>query len=156
MLKIDGVTDLNQISLTGVRSLALIGLLIVAPMSLEEIREAFINMKIMEKDASDDILRIDLNTIKAMGCEISRSCAKTSYKYVLSKHPFSISVNEDDIKLLKRIYDKIKTTANVSLLIDYDTLFNKISSYIYDETIKEAFLGISILKYFDIRKVKNS
>ena len=61
MLVLDGKTDLNQISLTGVRALALIGLLIIAPRSLEEIRKSFINMHIMDNNHSDDILRIDLN-----------------------------------------------------------------------------------------------
>ena len=54
MLKIDGVTDLNQISLTGVRAIALIGLLIVAPRSLEEIREALRDLK-REIDGTDDM-----------------------------------------------------------------------------------------------------
>ena len=80
-------TELNQISLTGMRALILVGLLIKAPRSLEEIKETFINYNIMEKSHSNDIIRIDLNTLRAMGCEISRASIKTNYKYVLTKHP---------------------------------------------------------------------
>ena len=149
MLKIDGVTDLNQISLTGVRAIALIGLLIVEPRSLEEIRQAFIDMKIMEESHSDDILRIDMNTIKAMGCDISRSSAKTDYKYVLSRHPFSLPVSDEIIKTFRRVYDKLKDKADIATLIEYDSLFKKVAPYIFDYDQREAFLGISAIRYFD-------
>ena len=68
MFKLLEDTELNQISLTGTRSLVLVGLLMKAPRSLEEIRKAFIELKIMEPEHSDDILRIDLNTLRTMGC----------------------------------------------------------------------------------------
>ena len=42
MFKPADKTELNQISLTGMRAIVLIGLLIEAPRTLEEIREKFI------------------------------------------------------------------------------------------------------------------
>ena len=153
MLVLDGKTDLNQISLTGVRALAMIGLLIVAPRSLQEIREKFIEMHIMDESHSDDILRIDLNTIKVMGCEISRPSSKTNFKYVLTKHPFLLPLTNDDTKTLKKIYNELKSTLSLPALIDYHKLFLKISRYIQDEEVKESLLGISILKYYDIKMI---
>lgn len=143
MLILDGKTDLNQISLTGARAITLIGLLAIAPHSLEEIREKFLQVKIMDKSHSDDILRIDLNTIKSIGCVVSRSSAKTDYKYVLSKHPFNLSLTMEDINTLKRLFDKIKNRLDLSLLTEYSMLFSKIAGYIYDDEVKEALLGIS-------------
>ena len=90
MFKTADKTELNQISLTGLRALVLIGLLIAKPRSFNEIRRAFIDLKIIDEKTSNDILRIDLNTIKLMGCDISRSSAKTDFRYILTKHPFSI------------------------------------------------------------------
>lgn len=147
-------TDLNQISLTGVRAIALIGLLILAPRSLEEIKQNFVKLKIMDNENSDDILRIDMNTIKAMGCEISRLSAKTGHKYVLTKHPFSLKLTLEDARIFKRVYNKIKPDADISLLLEYDNLFKRISEKIYDKDIKEAFCGISVLKYFDINNIR--
>ncbi len=102
MFKIADKTELNQISLTGVRGIVLAGLLIMQPRSLEEIRKAFIELNIMENENSDDILRIDLNTLKIMGCEISRASAKTGFKYVLGKHPFAFKIDDEEIVLLKK------------------------------------------------------
>ena len=81
--------DLNQISLTGMRSLVLISLLIAAPRTIEEIREAFLELNIIDETQSIDTLRIDINTIKTMGCEISRPTPKNGHKYTLLDHPFS-------------------------------------------------------------------
>ncbi len=153
VLVLDGKTDLNQISLTGVRAITLIGLLAVAPRSMEEIRRAFLDLKIMDESHSDDILRVDLNTIKAFGCEISNSNAKTGYKYVLSKHPFTIPINMDDVKILKKLIEKIKNTLEISMLVECDKFLNKLAEYIYDDEIKEAFLGISPLKHYDTKIV---
>lgn len=155
MFKTAEKTELSQISLTGMRAIVLLGLLIVKPRSLEEIRKAFIDLNIMEDSHSDDILRIDLNTLKIMGCEISRSAPKTDFKYVLTKHPFELKPGKDEISLLKRLYNKIKSEANLQLLIDYHLLFEKISTFIFETEKKEAILGISILKYFKIEFLKD-
>ena len=47
MFKTADKSDLNQISLTGIRAIVLLGLLIIKPRTLEEIRRAFINFNIM-------------------------------------------------------------------------------------------------------------
>ncbi len=146
--------EVTQISLTGTRALALIGLLIIEPLSFEEIRKKFLEMGIFEEKNSDDILRIDLNTIKSMGCELSRPCISNGYKYVLKKHPFSLNIDRDDVKLLKRAYTKIKNNITLEVLIEYDELLKKIAEFVYDEEVKEYLLGISVLKYYDIDEIK--
>lgn len=155
MFKIAEKTELNQISLTGVRSIVLAGLLIMKPRSLDEIRKAFIELNIMEDENSDDILRIDLNTLKAMGCEISRASAKTDFKYVLGKHPFSFKTDITAINVIKKAYNHVKTNADIIDIIGYDDLFRKIASRICDDEPREALLGISVLKHFDVQMVKD-
>lgn len=155
MFKIADKTELNQISLTGVRGIVLAGLLIMQPRSLEEIRKAFIELNIMENENSDDILRIDLNTLKIMGCEISRASAKTGFKYVLGKHPFAFKIDDEEIGLLKKAYNQAKTHTDMLGILSYDDLFRKIASRVCEEDKKEALLGISILKRYDIEMLKD-
>ena len=64
MFKPADKSELNQVSLTGLRGIVLLGLLIEAPRSLKEIREIFTELNIFEPEHSDDILRIDINTLK--------------------------------------------------------------------------------------------
>lgn len=149
MFKAAEKTELNQISLTGLRALVFIGLLIMQPRSFEEIRKILIDLKIISENNSDDILRIDLNTIKLMGCEISRPTSKTNNKYVLTKHPFCLNVPEKELLVLKKAYNIVKQKADLTTILEYHQLFNKIAFHICDEETKEAMLGISVLKHFD-------
>ena len=154
MFKIANKEDLCQISLTGVRSLILLGLLMQEPLSLEEIRNKFLEYNILEESHSNDILRIDLNTLRAIGCEISRAGQKTNFKYKLLKHPFDLKITKEEVNLIKRVYNKIKDGLSISTLIEYDKLFKKISEHVYDEELKQELCGISSLKHFDIDKIK--
>jgi len=146
-------SELNQISLTGIRSLVLLGLLTKAPRSLEEIREAFISYNIMDDSNSDDILRIDLNTLRAMGCEISRSCQRTNHKYELTKHPFMLKISSDEIDVLRRTFKKIKNKTDIEILVEYDELFNKIAQFVSDDDTKEALVGLCSLKSYNIEQI---
>lgn len=154
MIKVAEKNELTQVSLTGIRSIVLLGLLIIAPRSLEEIRKIFLQYNIIDESSSNDILRIDINTLKYMGCEISRASAKTNFKYVLGNHPFSLNVTLEEIKLIKRFYKIVKKTADIPKLLVYDDFFKKIAKFISNKN-KEAFLGISVLKHFDIKLIKS-
>ena len=154
MFKIAEKEELSQISLTGVRSLLLLWLLIKSPRTLDEIRDEFIKLNIMEPSHSNDILRIDLNTLRAMGCEITHATAKSGFKYILKKHPFSLNITSEEILLLKKVYKKVKDKSNILLLIKYDELFKKIAEHITDETIKEQLYGLSVLKNFETEFIK--
>lgn len=155
MLKSNVKTDFNQISLTGLRGIVLMGLLIIAPRSFDEIRKAFLDFNIIEETTSDDILRIDLNTLKVMGCEISRSCPKTNYKYVLTKHPFELFINDSEIEALRKTYNKLKNSCDVYKLLEYDDLLRKIADNIKDEEQKQALYGISSIKSYDREFINN-
>ena len=145
--------ELSQISLTGVRALVLLGLLIERPCSLEEIREKFIQYKIMDSTHSDDIIRIDINTLRTIGCEISRADQKTDYKYKLIKHPFALNINSKEVALLKRTYNRIKDSFDISEYIRYDILFRKLAECVSDENVKQELYGISALKRLDINRI---
>lgn len=141
--------DLAQISLTGARGLMLMELLKKAPRSLMEIKEEFVKIGLMEPEHSYDILRIDMNTLKAMGCEISRSSKATNNKHVLLKHPFELTVTDEEIEVIKKAYKKLKSNANLDELIKFDNLFSKIAESIQDKDMREKFYGISSLKSYD-------
>lgn len=154
MFKLAENVDISQISLTGARGIILAGLLMMEPRTLSEIKQAFLDYNILDKSSSDDILRIDINTLKVMGCEISRASRKTDGKYVLTEHPFTFDIPEHELKILKKVYKALKSNASIELLFEYDDLFKKLASYVINPETKEGLLGISIFKYFDINAVK--
>ena len=145
--------DLCQVSLTGIRALTLLGLLIQAPRSLEEIKEEFVKHNIMDESNSYDILRIDINTLKTMGCQISRADKRTDNKYVLLKQPFELELNDNEIKLLKRALNKVKETADIDFLLKCDELFKKIAQNMTDANTKEILIGLSPLKKYKVELI---
>ena len=149
VFKPDTNIDLCQISLTGARAIALIGLLTDEPRSLEEIREAFIEYNLMDEDNSNDIIRIDINTLRAMGCEITRADGKSGHKFKLLRHPYELNIESNEIKLIKRIYKKLRDEFDINELIKYDNLFRKIAQYVGDPEIKEQMLGLSVLNKYN-------
>ena len=130
-------SEINQVSLTGVRAIVLLGLLIVAPRSFDELKEILISLNIMEESHSLDILRVDMNTLKAIGCEISRVSAKTDHKFILRKHPFTIDIASEEVKLLNKVYKQIKNNVNIKTLLAYDEMFRKIALYVKDDYVKD-------------------
>ncbi len=146
--------DLSQISLTGVRSLILFGLLLKTPMSLEEIKKAFIDYNVMEGSNSYDIIRIDINTLRSMGCEISRADKKTNNKFVLLSHPFHMNITDDEINVLKKSINKIKQNADIKLLLTYDELLKKIADHIQDKQQSEILIGLCPLKNYNSQLVE--
>ena len=140
--------DLCQISLTGVRSLILLDLLIKSPASLEDIRKTFTEYNIMDDSNSDDILRIDINTLRNIGCIISRADHRTNNKFVLIDHPFKIDITQEEINAIKKVFNKIKENADLDILILYDNLFKKIAKHISDKEVRTNLLNISPLKRY--------
>lgn len=155
MLNIADKEELSQLSLTGLRSLILLELLIKEPRSLEDIRREFLKYNIIDDSNSDDILRIDLNTLKLMGCEISRADHRTNNKFVLINHPFKIYFTADELKALKKVYNKLKENTDITTLIRFDNLLKKISKHVSDNELKEQLAGISVLKNYQNDIVKN-
>lgn len=145
---------LNQISLTGTRAIAVLGLLMIAPRSLQELKNILVGHKLIDENQPNDIIRVDINTLKYVGCKISRASQKTNHKFVLEENPFSLQITDEDIKILRRVYNQIKQDADIQLLIDFHILFNNIAEHIFDKDMKESLLGISGLKYYDVEKIK--
>lgn len=154
MLKAVNKDELCQISLTGARALTLLGLLAEKPYSLDEIKEKFVDYNIMSDSNSNDIIRIDINTLKKMGCEISRAGMTTNYKFKLMKNPFNLNMSIEEVAIIKRAYNKIKNSLNTEELIQYYELFNKIAEQLLDNDAKKDLLNISVINDSNVEKIK--
>ena len=147
-------SELRQVSLTGMRAIVLLGLLTQAPRNLAEIREKLVELNILEEEHSDDIIRIDLNTLRYVGCDITKATRKTDYKYVLRKSPYSIDFSSEEINILKKVYKKIKDNSNIDSLLKYHNLFVTLANCVSNDETKEELYGISVLKSFNSQLIE--
>ena len=146
MFKFDEQCNPRQISLTGVRAIVILALLNLKPCTFQEIKEFLINSNIVTREYSIDTIRIDLNTLKYVGCDISKATKKTNNMYILRSHPFQLTLDEDEVETLAKIYKNIYKNLSIERILEYDTLFEKLADVIQDEHIKEYLRGISVLK----------
>lgn len=146
--------DLNQISLTGTRAIIILGLLVNGSKTFDQLKKLLMEANVMESENSDDILRIDLNTLRTMGFDITKANFKNNFKYSLNSNPFGIKISYDDVELLRKIYKKAKHRSKINSLIQYDALFKKLAKSVEDKEISETLLGISVLKNYDINFIR--
>lgn len=149
MFKFDSQCNPRQISLTGVRAIVILALLNVKPCTFEEIKEFLIASNIVTREYSIDTIRIDLNTLKYIGCDISKATKRTENKYILRSHPFQLLLNEEEVNTLAKIYKHIYKNLSIARLLEYDNLFEKLANGVKDENVSEILRGISVLKGLD-------
>lgn len=149
MFKFDTQCNPRQISLTGVRAIVILALLNIKPSTFEEIKEFLIASNIVTREYSIDTIRIDLNTLKYIGCDISKATKRTDNKYILRSHPFQLQLSPEEVNTLAKIYKHIYKNLSLERLLEYDNLFEKLADGVESEYTKEVLKGISVLKGLD-------
>jgi len=132
--------NIDNISITAYRILSILNILLKEPLSDHDI-----NQKLQEniegsRNLSNDTLCIYINTLRSLGCDISRPSKNTGYKYVLKSHPFKLNLTKDEINTIIEIRKYISTLGNWKLVVEIDDLFNEIFNALNSES-KKIFLS---------------
>ncbi len=146
---IKNVRELN-ISITAYRALLILSLLLEKPLTKEEIVNVLKNDFITSNSYSHDTIRVTLNTLKAVGCMISRPTSKNNYKYILLSHPFGFDLTPEQVKCLSLIRENIVKLGDWQLVLSINDLYQKIAAITknpcYIEIINNAKPMIEINK----------
>lgn len=145
----------NLMSFTGFKSLLIFSLLMDGPKSYEEIREVIRNHEYLHEDISIDTLRIYLNSLREIGCNVIRKNVNGITKYSIETHPFTLKIDEEQTKNIIKVYKTIIKSIDVSDLMSLQKFFNKISTYITDESLKENLQSISPLNNIDLKLIED-
>lgn len=114
-----------NISLTAYRAIKILKMLIEKPCSNSEIVKELKEDEITKKSTSDDTLRVTINSLKAVGCQIARPTPANNFKYVLLSHPFNIQFNDSQIKILLKLRNYILNN-NWKEIVELNHLLEKI------------------------------
>lgn len=135
----------NLMSFTGYKSLLIFSFLTEGPKSYDEIREYLKEQKYLRESVTEDTVRIYLNSLREVGCQINRVTIDGTVKYSMDTHPFQLKISSKQalsiIKLFKAIYREI----DVYDLLSMQSLFEKISKYITNTKLKESVQSVSPL-----------
>lgn len=139
----------NLMSFTGFKSMLLFSYLLEAPHSYEEIKEYFAQHPYLNETISIDTLRVYINSLERLGCEIVRGKKKEGSKYKLLKHPFELKVSDEQAKSIIKVFKSISKSIDIEDLLSLTRFFKKISNSIGNEELKTNLENISPLTKVD-------
>lgn len=143
---LNNTVNCNLMSLTGYRTLVIFNLLMESPKSNDEINEYFFNHQYIKEKFSNDTLRIYINSLRQIGCEITRANKSNKQKYELISHPFTYDIPQNHINAIEKLYKNMYEKIDIREVIAIENLFEKLSSYTKNNTPKDSLKNISVLK----------
>lgn len=143
---LNNTVNCNLMSLTGYRTLVILSLLMESPKSIDEINEYFFNHQYIREKFSNDTLRIYINTLRCIGCEITRANKSNKQKYELVSHPFNYDIPKNQINSLEKLYKNMYDKIDIKDVISIDNLFEKLSFYNKNKETQAALKNFSVLK----------
>lgn len=137
-------------SFTGYKALLLFSLLTESPKSYNEICECFLNHPYLREKISIDTLRVYINSLKRIGCEVKRFRGEDKIsRYVITAHPFELKLTQEQIQSIIKVYKSIVKNMDVKELLSMEYFFEKIGSYIKNEDFIADIRKISMLRDID-------
>lgn len=135
----------NLMSFTGFKSILIFSLLLENPKSYEELRAYLQSHEYLHETVSIDTLRIYLNTLRKIGCKITKTSKNRITRYSIDSHPFELKINERQAKSILKIYKAISKSIEITDFISLQKFFEKFSQYITNEDLKIKLKNISPL-----------
>jgi len=145
----NNTVNCNLMSLTGYRTLVILNALMESPKTNNEINECLLNDQYIKENFSSDTLRIYINSLRAIGCEITKANKSNSKKYELTSHPFAYEIPKSQLKALSKLQKSIHDKIDIKEFLTIENFFNKLSDLIKDENSKEFLKNTSMLKRID-------
>lgn len=139
----------NLMSLTGYRTLVILQALIESPKSIDEINDYLFHNQYIQERFSSDTLRIYINSLRTIGCDIIGANKSNDKKYKLISHPFNYNIPKSQLKAIAKLYKNFYDKVDIKDVITIEKLFQKIALSIKDENTKGFLRGLSRLKGID-------
>ena len=147
-LKTNTVTY-NLMSFTGFKSILIFSLLLDGPKSYSELQEILKNHEYLHEKISFDTLRVYLNSLREIGCNVKRKSYNGVSKFEIDSHPFLLKISDKQIESIIKVYKALTHSIDVSDLLALQQFFEKISQYILNEDLKEKLSKVSPLYQID-------
>ncbi len=146
----------NLMSFTGYKALILFSLLSDGPKSYKEICDYFLYHTYLRETISIDTLRVYINSLKRIGCEVKRVRGEDKEsRYVILSHPFELKLTPEQIQSISKVYKSIVKKMDIQELLAMDNLFEKIGNYIKNENFINDMKKISMLNGIDKKLLKD-
>lgn len=145
----NNTVNCNLMSLTGYRTLIILKALFESPKTNDEINECLFNNQYIQEKFSGDTLRMYINSLRAVGCEITRADKANGNKYKLLSHPFVYDIPLVQLKALNKLYKCTYDRFGIREIILIEDFFTKLGTYLQNESTRSQIISSSVLKQVD-------
>lgn len=133
-----------NVSLTTYRAVYILLLLAHSPLSRQEIIEELKKNYYTDRAISPDTVTLTVNALRKAGCKIERPTINNDYKYVLERHPFSVTFSDENIKFLVDVRDYFLAENDWKTVVDLNELYDKLYAICAkDDSVEGMFNYIS-------------
>lgn len=140
----------NLMTFTGYKALLLFSLLCEGSKSYQEICDYFFNHPYLREKISIDTLRVYINSLKRIGCEVKRFRGENKEsRYVITAHPFELKLTDNELQSIIKVYKILVKNIDIKELLALENLLEKIGSYIKNEDFINEIKKLSMLKGID-------
>lgn len=150
----DAGKNISKLVRTGYRMIKILELLIEKPCSCQEINEEFQRDIHLKKEVSDDMICMYINSLRKIGCDISRPSKSNSFCYKLNSHPFAFKISKKDSKMLEEVLKNLIKSNNWQLLIEVCEFFKEIKNFCAKDSDMNFLRTISTFLKIDFDLVK--
>ncbi len=116
----------REISLTAYRAYFIFQLLLLKPMSKEEIIEYFKKDKFIDKEIHKDSVANSINNLRAVGCEIEKPKMSNNFKYSIISHPFKFLLTQPQIDIINFIRRSLYSQNDYELILKLNNIYDRI------------------------------
>lgn len=139
----------SVICLTAYKAYILFKYLLYCPLSIDEIITLYQKNSIIDKKFSKDTIRITINTLRELGCEIEKPTPTNGNKYILHSHPFGLNLNENQLNILEEIEKDFTSLNNWQFVIEIGKLWEKIALLTNNEEVIEKIRSFNPFNNID-------
>lgn len=116
------------ISTTGYRTLLILRLLLQKDRTLEDLISLLKADNVVSKKLSKDTVRVAINTLRKIGCEIPRPSRTNNYRYKIVSHPFVLLVSDAQFSALIKLRELLCEKYSWDKVLLINDLYSKIFS----------------------------
>ena len=139
----------KYICLTAYRTLLLLKYLMAGALDKQKIVQLFDDDAFVLNGITSENIRVMINSLKEVGCKISRPNNKNNFQYILTENPFYLDFTNDEIKLLNKFRKKFLGNKDLNYILNTNSLFEKICLLISNESTKENIRNHNLLPDVD-------
>lgn len=142
-------------SFTAFKTLLIFSLLLESPKSYQDIIDYFESHDFINEKISIDTIRVYINSLKRAGCVIAKTKRAEGSKFMLVSHPFELSIPQEQIKIISKVYKTISKTVDIADLVLLEKFLRKIASNVKNEEFHDTLEKISALSGLDINLLED-